>query len=139
MDVVRKILADMPSAGERVGVEGDDQAIARFDPVLLTLALRNLIENALYHSEGKVVVRMTGAGPDLEVVVEDEGSGITAGDLPHVFERFFRGRTLSKTGSGLGLAIAQEAIAGMGGRLTLENRHPHGLAATISMKSQEAR
>lgn len=138
MEVVRRILADIPSAAERVGVEGDDKAVARFDPVFLTLALRNLIENALCHSEGNIVVRVKGAGRDMEVVVEDQGPGIAADDLPRVFERFFRGRTRSQTGSGLGLAIAQEAIARMGGTLTLKNRRPHGLAATISMPAQEA-
>lgn len=138
MEVVRRILADMPSAAERVGVEGDDKAVARFDPVFLTLALRNLIENALCHSEGNIVVRVRGGGRDMEVVVEDQGPGIAADDLPRVFERFFRGRTRSQTGSGLGLAIAQEAIARMGGTLTLKNRRPHGLAATISMPAQEA-
>ncbi|AZN72587.1 two-component sensor histidine kinase [Georhizobium profundi] len=138
-DVVRRILADMPAAGERVGVEADDKAVARFDPVLLELALRNLIENALCHSEGKVVVRVRNARHNLEVVVEDEGFGIATDDLPRVFERFFRGRTQSQTGSGLGLAIAQEAIVRMGGTLTLRNRNPHGLAATISMPAQTAK
>lgn len=138
LDIVRKILADMPSAGERVGVEGDDQAIARFDPVLLTLALRNLIENALSHSEGKIEVRVSDSGRGVEIVVEDHGPGIAADDLPRVFERFFRGWPRSQTGSGLGLAIAQEAIVRMGVSLTLKNRDPHGLVASISMPKKEA-
>ncbi|WP_255561592.1 ATP-binding protein [Pseudohoeflea coraliihabitans] len=128
----------MPAADERVVVETDDKAVARFDLVLLTLALRNLIENALFHSEGKVVVRVREAGEHLEIVVEDDGPGIAADDLPRVSERFFRGRTHSQTGSGLGLAIAQEAVARMAGTLALRNCDPHGLAATISLQAQRA-
>ena len=138
MEVVRQILADMPLARQRVRIQGDEDAVARFDPVFLTLVLRNLLENAISHSEGPVVVRGSEADAKVEIVVEDEGSGIPVDELPRVTERFFRGRERSPTGSGLGLAIAQEAIARMGGTLALRNRNPHGLIAALSIPAQRA-
>src|SRR5690606_30410516 len=125
--LVSRILADMPVERDRVKVEGDVKQVAAFDAVLLTLAVRNLVENALCHSEGPVVVRIEGRSRT-DIVVEDQGPGIPADELPHVTDRFFRGRQRSSTGSGLGLAIAQEAIARMGGVLSIRNRNPHGLA-----------
>ncbi len=138
MEVVRQILTDMPLARQRVRIEGDEEAVARFDPVFLTLVLRNLLENAISHSQGPVVVRGSEADAEVEMLVEDEGSGIPVDELPRVTERFFRGRERSPTGSGLGLAIAQEAVAQMGGTLALRNRDPHGLIAVLSIPAQGA-
>ena len=135
-ELVSRILADMPVERDRVKVEGDVKQVAAFDAVLLTLAVRNLVENALCHSEGPVVVRIEGRSRT-DIVVEDQGPGIPADELPHVTDRFFRGRQRSSTGSGLGLAIAQEAIARMGGVLSIRNRNPHGLAATLSFAAEE--
>ena len=136
MEVVNRILADMPHYRQRVRMEGDEDAVTRFDPVFLALALRNLIENAVSHSEGAVLVRGNETDGRMEIAVEDEGPGIPADELPSVTQRFFRGRGRSVIGSGLGLAIAQEAIARIGGALELKNRDPHGLAATLSIPAK---
>ena len=68
----------------------------------------------------------------LTVTVDDDGPGIAADDLPHVFERLWTGNrgTARQVGSGLGLAISAELIAAMGGEIQAESpipdRHPAG-------------
>lgn len=99
---------------------------------LLTLALRNLHENAVQHSPagGTVTWRMTADGRG--IAIEDEGPGIPEDELALVTQRFFRGRHKSALGTGLGLAIAEAAVRRMGASLHLNNRLDRlGLRAAI--------
>ncbi|MGB3901250.1 MAG: ATP-binding protein [Mesorhizobium sp.] len=137
VEIVRQVAGELPFAGERVRIEGGPAPSARFDPVLLALSLRNLLENALTHSDGPVLVSARKAVGAVEILVEDEGPGIPVDELPRATDRFFRGRAKSASGSGLGLAIAKEAVARMNGTLTLENRKPRGLAAALSIPAVE--
>ena len=66
--------------------------------------------------------------------VRDTGPGISAQDLPHLFERFYRGtagRQASAPGTGLGLAISQEIMKRLDGRITVESEVGHGAAFTV--------
>ena len=95
-------------------VLGDDERALRIG--------RALVENALRHTpQGtRVVVRAGGGGhPVLEVA--DDGPGIPAEELRHVFDRFYRGEGSLASGSGLGLAIARELAERMDGRLEVES------------------
>lgn len=138
-DIVRRIAADMPSENARISIGGDLEASQSTDAVLLTLAIRNLIENALLHSQGTVQVGIAQDAHHLRVSVEDDGPGISEDELPRVTERFFRGRSKSPTGSGLGLAIVKEAASRLDGRLIFENRLPSGLRATLELPASPSR
>lgn len=138
-DIVRRIAADMPSENARISIGGDLEASQSTDAVLLTLAIRNLIENALLHSQGTVQVGIAQDAHHLRVSVEDDGPGISEDELPRVTERFFRGRSKSPTGSGLGLAIVKEAASRLDGRLVFENRLPSGLRATLELPASPSR
>lgn len=138
-DIVRRIAADMPSENARISIGGDLEASQSTDAVLLTLAIRNLIENALLHSQGTVQVGIAQDAHHLRVSVEDDGPGISEDELPRVTERFFRGRSKSPTGSGLGLAIVKEAASRLDGRLIFENRLPSGLQATLELPARSSR
>lgn len=137
VELVQRIVAEMPAKGNlAIAVERSGADIeACFDPAFLTMALRNLIENAVRHSPegGKITVRVTQDGAGVDIGVEDDGPGIPESELPRVTERFFRGRDRSSAGSGLGLSIAEEAATRMGGSLRLQNRDPHGLSAVLSL------
>jgi signal transduction histidine kinase len=65
------------------------------------------------------------------VVVRDNGPGIAAADLPHVFDRFHKGRATG--GSGLGLTIARNLVMAHGGTLTAESRPGEGTTMRIRM------
>ena len=82
---------------------------------------RILVENALVHTPPGTTVRLSTArrnGTAL-LTVEDDGPGIPAKDIPHVFERFYRVEGSAARGSGLGLAIAHEIATLMGGSIEL--------------------
>jgi two-component system OmpR family sensor kinase len=81
---------------------------------------RALVDNALLHTPPGTPVRIVARGPDL--LVEDAGSGIPAGEQERVFARFSRLEGTRASGTGLGLAIARELAARMGGDVALESR-----------------
>jgi signal transduction histidine kinase len=100
------------------------------DESTMVQAVSNLLTNALNYtpSGGRVLVRTmkTQAGSEVEVgfSVEDTGPGITAEDLPHLFERFFRGgagRQSGAPGTGLGLAIVKQVVELHRGRIDVRN------------------
>ena len=111
----------------------------RADPEDLQLVWLNLLENAVrYSPEGGVVevaVTRTDGGP-ARIMFEDHGVGIPAEDLPHVFERFYRGdpsRTRATGGFGLGLAIAKALVEAYGGTITAENASSRGTRMTVEL------
>ena len=84
--------------------------------------LHNLLDNAITHTPaaGKISVSARVSGPEVEVSVQDSGSGIAYQDLPNVFERFYRAdrsRARATGGFGLGLAIVKQLIEAHGGRV----------------------
>ncbi len=138
IDKVR-ILADskhvqlvLEHIGDRVWVKAD---ASRLEQVL-----DNLLSNALKFSpEGGVVkVQMK---PDaqagvLEVSVSDTGPGVPPDDLPHIFERFYQGRTKVKhtAGSGLGLALVKKVVEAHGGRIWIESEKAKGAAVRFILR-----
>jgi len=110
---------------------------------MLTQVTSNLITNALNYTPagGSVTVqthRQRVAAQDwLTLTVRDTGPGIVARDLPHVFERFYRGevgRKATAPGTGLGLAISKSIMEQLGGRITVETEPGQGTAFTVWLK-----
>ena len=95
------------------------------DRTSLLLVLDNLLDNAIkYSSETDtraITLRGRLAGPLVIIDVEDHGSGIHDDDVPHVLEKFFRGRQARGGGSGLGLAIVDQIVRDHGGRVGIRS------------------
>jgi signal transduction histidine kinase len=70
---------------------------------------------------------------EVEISVADDGPGIAAGDLEHVFERFWQSGKGREGGSGLGLAIARELVAAHGGRIWAESVPGRGTTFTFTL------
>lgn len=95
----------------------------------ISRVLTNLLENALRHTPpgGRIELRAAAEGSRAVVSVLDTGEGIHPDDLPHVFDRFYRGESsrsrkgYARGGSGLGLAIARGMVAAHGGEITVES------------------
>ena len=96
------------------------------DPVLTETALFNILENAANYTPPGTQVAVTVSKLDEWVIVEirDDGPGIPPEDLPHLFEKFYRGGSgeWKPRGTGLGLAISRGFCAAMGGTVTASNR-----------------
>jgi signal transduction histidine kinase len=104
----------------------------------IEIALDNVMQNAIRYGSAGDEVRIHAADERGWAVVEvrDRGPGIAPEDLPHIFNRFYRGKQVGTAetahGSGLGLAIARAAVLANGGNITAANNHD-GPGATITL------
>lgn len=109
------------------------------DPERIAQVLDNLIANALVHSDAGDAVTLSAAvsGAEVAVSVQDQGAGIPAEHLPHIFERFYRldsARDRDSGGSGVGLAICRAIVEAHGGAMTAQSEGPgHGATFTFTM------
>jgi len=99
---------------------------ARADRERLGQILRNLLTNGIAHTPAGGAITVGGAmrGAHVEVAVSDTGSGISAEQLPHVFERFYRtdpSRSRASGGAGLGLSIVRQLVQAHGGEVGAES------------------
>ncbi len=126
-----------------IRAERDDVVVADFDRIEQVLG--NLIDNAFRHTTaGRAITAGARPGPNgfIEIYVRDEGEGIPAADLPHVFDRFYRSRDeASGTGAGLGLTISREIVRAHGGEIRAESAPGGGttFAFTLPIASRAAR
>jgi Signal transduction histidine kinase len=89
-----------------------------------TEAIGNIIKNCMEHTPdgGRVEVRVHENELFTEIVVQDTGSGIDPADLPHLFERFYKGKNSAATSVGIGLAMSKMIISEQNGSIKAENR-----------------
>lgn len=115
---------------------------------VLRRILCTLVENSIKYTpgQGEIILGVISAGREVGLYVKDNGSGIRKKDLPHIFERFYRGGATriaaehqdselrnpkDQPGVGLGLYLAQGLVTQLGGRLTVESEVGHGSTFTI--------
>jgi two-component system sensor histidine kinase KdpD len=112
------------------------------DALLIEQVLVNLLDNALkYTPEGSSIEISAEAKDDLlEVVVTDRGPGIPDGDIPRLFDKFYRGpQKEHRSGAGLGLSICKGIIDIHGGSITAQNRPGGGAVFTFSIPVEPVR
>jgi two-component system phosphate regulon sensor histidine kinase PhoR len=108
-----------------------EEATIKADLKNLTLAISNLVDNAIRHGVEGGRIRLAGRGENGAIVlsVEDDGPGISKEHLPRIFERFYRvdkARSRDLGGTGLGLAIVKHIIESHGGTIRVESRLGEG-------------
>ncbi|MGW7824386.1 sensor histidine kinase [Streptomyces puniciscabiei] len=151
-DLLHQSAAAHQAEAERTGITltssaPEDLPTLAADPVRVRQAISNLLSNALRHTPegGRVILRAHIDGTDpthtdpgtaqvLKVEVADTGSGITAEDLPYVFDRFWRADTSRNRhtgGSGLGLAIVHKLAQAHGGTVTVTSQENVGTTFTL--------
>jgi two-component system phosphate regulon sensor histidine kinase PhoR len=121
-----------------VSVDVADGLRVRADERRLTQVLENLLSNALkYAGDGaSISLRARSVGANVEIEVTDDGLGIAADELPHVFDRHFRSaaaRSSDAPGAGLGLAIVKSLVEAMGGTISVRSSLGRGTTFTISL------
>ncbi len=129
-----------PLAGRRKIVADRMQDLfVRGDRHRLSLALGNLVENAVKYTadDGTITLSLELEGEWAQLQVADDGPGIEASQLPHLFERFYRtdkARSGPARGTGLGLAIVKQIVESHGGKITVESEPGRGSSFAIWLK-----
>ena len=103
------------------------------DPDRLDRILANLVGNALKYSQERVHLRAVLADEHVRISVSDRGPGIDRGDLPRIFERYYRGQRHEGEGLGLGLYIVRKLVEAHGGRITAESQVGEGSIFTFTL------
>ena len=125
-----------------LAVESSEPAlVGAWDRPRLERVVQNLLDNAIKYSPGggDIVLRMTCEDdPDgtawAVLSVQDNGVGIPAADLPHIFERFWRGSNVGGTvGAGIGLAGAQQIVEQHGGTIAVASTEGKGSTVTVRL------
>jgi signal transduction histidine kinase len=146
---LRDLVADV---SETAGMLGEDAKVTVTtempeEPVLLAVdrhrireLLLNLVTNAIKYTPagGQVGLTLSDADDVVSLVVSDSGIGIAPGDLPHIFDRFWRAdparsRTGERPGTGLGLAITKWIAEAHGGSITVQSRPGRGSVFTVRL------
>jgi signal transduction histidine kinase len=118
-------------------VSGADGTLpVRGDADALLRVLTNLLDNAIRHGRGSVLLETGRLNGTVHVAVADDGPGFAPDDLPHIFEPLFRSdraRAATTGGSGLGLAIARRLARAHGGDVQAANAPQGGARATLTL------
>jgi signal transduction histidine kinase len=138
---VESAVEQADATARRRGVElalelPDSPLRVRHDPQRIGQVVGNLVGNALKFTPrgGRVRVSLRSHRDGAQLDVADTGVGIDATELPHVFERFYRGSSASEargSGSGLGLAIVKSIVDMHAGRINVESRVGHGSTFSV--------
>src|SRR5258706_583934 len=122
------------------GLESTDTLMGYYDEARITQVLSNLINNAVKYSPsgGEIEVGLRyapGAPGDALIWVKDQGIGIPASELPHIFNRFHRagGRNSSISGLGIGLYLVNELVTSHGGHVRVESTEGAGSTFFVTL------
>lgn len=117
---------------KEIAIQCDREFIpVKVDEGLLMQVINNVLSNAIKYAKSKVTIKVSVQNRQAVIKISDDGEGISLSDLPHIFERFYKG----KNGNfGLGLAIAKSAIEYMGGKISASNSN--GAVFDITLPSK---
>lgn len=113
---------------QRLIIDIEEEAGYLGDILWSSEALGNIIKNSVEHTPpgGEIYIKGSENTIYTEIVVEDNGKGIDPEDIPHLFERFYRGKNSSSNSIGIGLALARMIVTEQNGTIKVENRREGG-------------
>src|SRR6185295_14075876 len=121
-------------------VEAESEHLVQLDPRLTASALAHILENAAQYTPAgsPIGLHTTVSGDGLTILVRDHGAGISPADLPHLFDRFYRGSEAKRriSGTGMGLSIARGMLAVQRGRIWADNCADGGAQFTIVVPAE---
>jgi signal transduction histidine kinase len=148
--LVREVYETAVILGEDAGLTLSlptlENAVVMGDRTRLRQLLLNLVTNAIKYTPagGRVEVAVTRrSGDEVAITVRDTGIGISASDLPHLFDRFWRAdrvrsRAAERGGFGLGLSISQWIVQAHGGTISVQSRLGRGSLFTVNLPAVAA-
>ena len=103
------------------------------NPAWTSEAVGNIVKNCMEHTPdgGRIEINAAETALYSEIVIMDNGTGISPEDLPHIFERFYKGKNSDGKSFGIGLALSRMIIAGQKGTVKEENRKNAGAMFTL--------
>lgn len=128
------------AGNRRLDLQIEPNVKCQYDSDKMKQVILNLFYNAVQHTDpekGHIQISLCGGNNGVEFSVQDNGPGIGAAYLPHVFDRFYRSdssRTRKYGGSGLGLAITKSIVNAHGGTISVESREGEGCAFHIRLQ-----
>ena len=135
-DLISDTIESFSELAKRQGIVLDGKVEPGLDQVMMDArrigrVLTNLVSNAIRYNQpgGSIFIQASAQPSGIQVEIIDSGSGIPADDLPHIFDRFYRGeksRSRSSGGAGLGLAIARGIVEAHGGKIGAASQPGHG-------------
>ena len=122
--------------GVKLCLNGNDTDSFQGDFRWSAEAITNILKNGIEHMEngGNLYVSWSEKSVYSEIEIEDEGNGISDEELPHIFERFYRGKTARHSGFGIGMAMAQSIFAKQNGTIKAQNREEGGAKFVIHVR-----
>jgi signal transduction histidine kinase len=134
--VIELFRAEAEEKGIHLSLETSEVVNAHLDPQRTEQVVSNLVSNALRYTPegGNIWITVTKAAGSAALAVSDNGPGVPDGDIPHIFDRFWRGeksRSRISGGAGLGLAIARQLVEAQSGTITASNRPGGGLELRV--------
>jgi heavy metal sensor kinase len=133
--VTGRFAARAEGEGRSVRVTGDFPVSVDADRERLDQVVGNLLDNALRHGAGEVVLDARQQDGLVVIRVSDEGPGLSTDVREHAFERFSRGAGTRADGRGLGLAIVQAIVRAHGGEVRIDDRAEGGTVVVVSLPS----
>lgn len=134
-EAVIDILNDPKYADRKIGFESESESIMiSGDRTLLKRLVNNIIYNSLIHNDENVNIEVSVAKKErVEIVIKDDGRGISGPDLENIFERYYRGTDTGERhkGSGLGMAISRDIARAHGGDIEIESELGKGTRMVI--------
>ena len=137
---INRVIANFESSAMAKGIDLqlmsflDSEFTANFDQPKLEKIANNLLSNALKFTpkNGTIQVQVGQLGEQLILKFKDSGRGIAAGDLPHIFERYFQSNH-QEGGTGIGLALTKELTELMGGQISVDSTLGEGTEFVVKL------
>ena len=125
------VLVPMELRGQELSIKADGGFLG--DIAWTSEALGNMIKNCMEHTPegGKIEVVASETALYSEITVSDNGSGIDKDDLPHIFDRFYKGKNSGDDSFGIGLALARMIVTSQNGTIKAENKRSGGAVFTM--------
>lgn len=134
---IRELIVPLEEKGIHITVDGDDDVEFIGDYSWSLEAVSNIIKNCMEHTktDGEIQIHFEKNRFYTLIKIKDTGEGIPKEDLPHIFERFYKGKNSSKDSVGIGLALAKEIFVRQQGMITVESEEKVGSEFTIKLYS----
>lgn len=126
------LMIPMELRGQEIRVHADSEEYTG-DMQWSVEAIGNILKNCVEHTPegGSIEISSTENALFTEIVISDSGAGFTPGDIPHLFERFYRGKNADAASVGIGLALARTVITAQNGTVAASNGKNGGAQFTV--------